>query len=367
MDRRDAYWRLALIPGIGPVRVRRLLNSFGSIEKVLLARSAEIASVEGFSSESARKFVEHRESVDLDGERKKAEDHGVRVIDCEDPQYPQLLKEIYDPPVVLYLKGKVPERFQAGLAIVGTRNPSVYGRENAKKFSFQLAYAGVPVISGLARGIDTFAHQGALAAQGKTYAVMGCGLLTCYPSENQSLFDKIAEESCLISEFPMETKPDRQTFPMRNRIVSGMSHGVLVVEAGVQSGSLITARMALDQGRQVYAIPGRIDHAEAKGCHQLLRQGAKLVEGVEDILQEMDLLIPEAPKPMTREILEILPDSGTPEENLIMEVLRGEELHLDVLIQKTGLPSAKVSSTLLRLEIKKHVQQLPGQYFIRIV
>ncbi len=352
-----------MIPGIGPVRVRRLLTAMGSVERVLAARESELASVEGISNELARKIITGRESVDLDREKKLVEDHGVTVFDCEDESYPQSLKEIYDPPLVLYVKGKIPNRFSMGIGVIGTREPTAYGRENAKKFSFQLAYAGVPIVSGLARGVDTYAHQGALAAKGVTWAVVGCGLLTCYPAENQSLMDKIAEEHCVISEFPMETKPDRQTFPMRNRIVSGLSHGVLVIEAGVHSGALITARMALDQGRQVYAIPGRIDQPEAKGCHALLKQGAKLVEGVEDILQDLNLLMPAVPTQK-----ELFPVGNlSEEERLIMETLGSEETHLDRVIQKTALPSGKVSSTLLRLEMKKQVQQLPGQYFIRIV
>ncbi|MES2308754.1 MAG: DNA-processing protein DprA [Verrucomicrobiota bacterium] len=352
-----------MIPGIGPVRVRRLLESMGSVERILLARESELASVEGISNELARKIIKARDEVDLVREKKLALDHGVEVIDVEDELYPQSLKEIYDPPLVLYIKGKIPKRFSMGIGVIGTREPTSYGRENAKKFSFQLAYAGVSVISGLARGVDTYAHQGALAAKGATWAVVGCGLMTCYPSENQSLMDKIAEENCVISEFPMETKPDRQTFPMRNRIVSGLSHGVLVIEAGAQSGALITARMALDQGRNVYAIPGRIDQAEAKGCHILLKQGAKLVESVEDILQDLNLLIP--PKWIQRELPEV--EKLTGDEAVIYEALGKEETHVDRVIQKTGLPSSKVSSTLLRLEMKKRVQQLPGQYFIRIL
>jgi DNA processing protein len=363
MQRRDSYWHLAMIPGIGPVRVRRLLESMGSVEQILLARESELASVEGISNELARKIVKARDEVDLDREKRLAQDHGVEVLDCEDDRYPQSLKEIYDPPLVLYMKGKIPKRFSMGIGVIGTREPSVYGRENAKKFSFQLAYAGVAVVSGLARGVDTFAHQGALAAKGSTWAVVGCGLTTCYPSENQSLMDKITEDNCVISEFPMETKPDRQTFPMRNRIVSGLCHGVLVVEAGAQSGALITARMALDQGRNVYAIPGRIDQPEAKGCHLLLKQGAKLVEGVEDIVQDLNLLFSE--KPVQREFPEVEKLNG--DEAELYNALGKEEMHVDRLIQKTGLPSSKVSSTLLRLEMKKRVQQLPGQYFVRIL
>ncbi len=333
MSRRDSYWHLSMIPGIGPVRVRRLLEAMGSVERVLLAREAELASVEGISHDLARKIIQGRDEVDLDREKKLTNEHGVEVFDCEDEFYPQSLKEIYDPPLVLYVKGKLPARFSMGIGVIGTREPTIYGRENAKKFSFQLAYAGVPIISGLARGVDTFAHQGALAAKGATWAVVGCGLMTCYPSENQSLMDKIAEEHCVISEFPMETKPDRQTFPMRNRIVSGLSHGVLVIEAGIHSGALITARMALDQGRQVYAVPGRIDHPEAKGCHALLKQGAKLVEGVEDILQDLNLLMPPVQKQIEGPVIEALSE----EERSIFAVLGSEEVHLDRVIQ-TAVP-----------------------------
>jgi len=256
----------------------------------------------------------------------------------------------------------VPETWPRGVAVVGSRETSHYGLETAKKLGYQLAYAGVPVISGLARGIDTAAHLGALAAKGTTWAVLGCGLDKMYPPENDALASKIIESGgCLISELPLGTAPDKRTFPMRNRIVSGLSFGVLVIEAGRQSGALITARQALDQGRQVFAVPGRIDNPLAQGCHQLLKDGAKLVEGVEDILAELEFLIPResvvTPRP--------LPANLTGDEEKVYAAIELDETPIDSITQATGLPSGTVSSTLLRLEMRKLVKQLPGKVFVR--
>lgn len=339
--------------------MRRLLERFGSVEGVLLAKESELREVEGIGNEVARQVASAMETISVEEEVERAASAGVTILHQEDPAYPESLREIYDPPLVLYVKGKIPEKWHRGVAVVGTRKPTHYGEEQAKRFGYQIAYARVPVISGLARGVDTGAHLGALAAKGTTWAVLGCGLGHCYPPENESLATKIVEEGgCLMSEFPMQTKPDRQTFPMRNRIVSGLSFGVLVVEAGKESGAMITARQALDQGRQVFAVPGRIDNPEAKGCLQLLKEGARLVEGVEDILSELQYLLP--PEPMAKN-----PVSLEGVEAKVFEVLGVEEWHLDQIIQKTGLPSGQVSSTLLRLEMKKLVRQLPGKYFVR--
>src|SRR5208283_1426398 len=239
-----------------------------------------------------------------------------------------------------------------GVAVVGSRETSHYGLENAKKLGYQIAYAGVPVISGLARGIDTAAHLGALAAKGMTWAVLGCGLDKMYPPENDALAAKIIESGgCLISELPLGTAPDKRTFPMRNRIVSGLSFGVLVIEAGRHSGALITARQALDQGRQVFAVPGRIDNPQAQGCHQLLKDGAKLVEGVEDILAELEFLIPRAsvvtPRP--------LPANLTGDEEQVYAAIELDETPIDTITQATGLAAGAVLSTLLGLEMRKLV------------
>jgi DNA processing protein len=267
----EAYVTLNLLPKVGPVRVRRLRDTFGSVEGILKARESELLRVEGIGKEVAGNIVRATELVDAAGEIARAKELGLEVLGMEDAQYPDSLREIYDPPLVLYVKGKVPERWARGVAVIGSRLTSHYGNETAKKLSYQLAYAGVTVISGLARGIDTMAHQGALAAKGKTWAVLGCSLDEMYPPENQSLADKIVETGCLLSEFPLGTKPDRQTFPMRNRIVSGLSFGVLVIEAGKESGALITCRQALEQGRQIFAVPGRIDSPHSKGCHELIK------------------------------------------------------------------------------------------------
>jgi DNA processing protein len=362
MTESDAYFIVNLVSGIGPVRAKRLKERFGTLDRALVAREADLRSVQGIGTELARALANWEETTGFEAERKKAEELGLQIVTQVDAGYPPSLLEIYDPPLCLYIKGKIPETWPRGIGVVGSRETSHYGLETAKKLSYQLAYAGVPVISGLARGIDTAAHLGALAAKGTTWAVLGCGLEKMYPPENDALAAKIVESGgCLISELPLGTAPDKSTFPMRNRIVSGLGFGVLVVEAGRQSGALITARQALDQGRQVFAVPGRIDNPLAQGTHRLIKDGAKLVESVEDILGELEFLIPReqvsTPRP--------LPENLTPEEEKVYAAIELDETPIDLITQKTGLPSGGVSSTLLRLEMRKLVRQLPGKIFVR--
>ena len=363
MTESEAYFILNLLSGIGPVRAKRLREHFGSLSLALTARGADLRSVEGIGPEMVQALVSWKETTDADKERKWAEDLGLTIVTMADKAYPASLGEIYDPPMVLYIKGKVPETWPRGIAVVGSRETSHYGLETAKKLGYQLAYAGVPVISGLARGIDTAAHLGALAAKGTTWAVLGCGLDKMYPPENDALAAKIVESGgCLISELALGTSPDKRTFPMRNRIVSGLSFGTLVIEAGRQSGALITARQALDQGRQVFAVPGRIDNPLAQGCHQLIKDGAKLVEGVEDILGELEFLnLRESPALAPRP----LPANLSGDEEKVYAAIELDETPIDAITQATGLPSGTVSSTLLRLEMKKLVRQLPGKVFVR--
>jgi len=363
MTESEAFFIVNLVSGIGPQRAKRLQERFGSLDRALVAQADELRSVKGIGEELAPKLAAWESTVNVDAERKRAENLGLRVVTQADPEYPRALLEIYDPPLCLYIKGTIPKTWHRGIGVVGSRETSHYGLEMAKKLGYQLAYAGVPVISGLARGIDTAAHMGALAAKGVTWAVLGCGLDKMYPPENDGLAAKIVESGgCLISELPLGTSPDKTTFPMRNRIVSGLSFGVLVIEAGRQSGALITARQALDQGRQVFAIPGRIDNPLAQGCHRLIKEGAKLVEGVEDVLGELEFLFPptavSAPRP--------LPGNLSPEEEKVYGALDLDETSIDAITQKTGLPSGSVSSTLLRLEMRKLVKQLPGKLFVRI-
>jgi len=362
MTESEAYFIVNLISGIGPVRAKRLKERFGSLDRALVSRAADLRSVEGIGADLASRLAAWEESSRVEDERAQVEKLGLTVLTPADEAYPESLREIYDPPLVLYVKGKIPSTWPRGVAVVGSRETSHYGLETAKKLGYQLAYAGVPVISGLARGIDTAAHLGALAAKGTTWAVLGCGLDLMYPPENDALAAKIVEAGgCVISELALGTSPDKRTFPMRNRIVSGMSFGVLVIEAGRQSGALITARQGLDQGRQVFAIPGRIDNPLAQGCHQLIKEGAKLVEGVEDILSELEFLLPRASVATARP----LPADLSVEEEKVYAAIELDETPIDAITQATGMPSGMVSSTLLRLEMKRLVRQLPGKVFVR--
>ncbi|MDD5261603.1 MAG: DNA-processing protein DprA [Methylacidiphilales bacterium] len=363
MTRTEYYLILNSLRLIGPVRVRRLLDAFGSVENVFSQSTRALASVDGIGKAAAESIKNWENVFNPEEELNRAGELGVQVIDREDPAYPAQLLEIYDPPLVLYYKGDLEAAKRRGVAVVGARHTSHYGLETAKKLAYQIAYAGLTINSGLARGIDTAAHQAALAAKGRTIAVLGCSLDLMYPPENRALAEAIVEKGgLLLSEFPFGTPPDKQTFPMRNRVVSGLSGGVLVVEAGESSGALITARMALDQGRLVFAVPGRIDNPQAKGCHRLIKDGAKLVEGVEDVLAEFEFLFP---KNALAEPRKAAPADLSSEEKQLFELLTTEEVHLDELIRKCGLPSSTVSSTLLRLEMRKLVRQLPGKYFIK--
>jgi DNA processing protein len=352
-----------MIPQMGPVRLRRLLDAFGSAEKILLARADQLAAIDGVPRALADNISRWQEFADPAAELKKADDLGAHVITAEDEEYPSALREIHDPPIVLYVRGHLTERDRNAVAVVGSRKATHYATESAKKLSFQMAYAGLTVASGLARGIDTAAHQGALAAKGRTIAVIGSGLGELYPPENAELADRIAASGAVISEFPIDTKPDRQTFPIRNRIVTGLSFGVLVVEAGANSGALISANMAAEQGRTLYAVPGRIDAPAALGSNRLIQQGAKLVITVDDILDDLPLVFREKPDlPAAAPAVDL-----TPEQQKILDAIGSEEMPLDSVIATSGLTAAVVSSTLLALEIRRLVKQLPGKRFVKLV
>ena len=363
MNHLEACVALNMIPQMGPVRLRRLLDAFGSAEKILLARADQLAAIDGIPRALAENISRWQEFADPTAELKKAADLGARVITAEDAEYPSALREIHDPPIVLYVRGHLTERDRNAVAVVGSRKCSHYATESAKKLSFQMAYAGLTVASGLARGIDTAAHQGALAAKGRTIAVIGSGLGELYPPENAELADRIAASGAVISEFPIDTKPDRQTFPIRNRIVTGLSFGVLVVEAGANSGALISANMAAEQGRTLYAVPGRIDAPAALGSNRLIQQGAKLVITVDDILDDLPLVFREKPDlPAAAPAVDL-----TPEQQKILDAIGSEEMPLDSVIATSGLTAAVVSSTLLALEIRRLVKQLPGKRFVKLV
>src|SRR3981081_1651542 len=365
MNATEACIALNMLPTVGPVRLRKLLEVFETPERVLAAKRNELRKVEGIGNEVADQISNWESIVDLATELDRIREFGATVITQESDSYPKPLREIHAPPIVLYVWGELKDRDQHAIGIIGARRTTHYGTESAKKLAYQIAYAGLTVISGLARGIDTAAHQGALAAKGRTIAVIGAGLSKLYPPENRVLAEKIRNgNGAIVSEFSMEIEPDRQTFPMRNRIISGWSHGILVIEAGLNSGALITAAQGLDQGRSVYAVPGHINAPSAMGSNRLIQQGAKLVMSASDILDDLQVLLPET-KPSPDAAVRPLPPLSE-EERRVYDAIDSSETPIDQIAAKCDLPSATVSSTLLRLELKHLVKQLPGKYFVKL-
>ena len=365
MNYTEACVALNMLPTMGPVRLRKLLEVFGAPEKVLNATRDQLRNIEGIGPEVAQQICNWESLVDLNGELRRIREFGAEVITVQSAQYPRLLREIHAPPIVLYVWGELSDRDHHAIGIIGSRRVTHYGSEAAKKLAYQLAYAGLTVVSGLARGIDTAAHQGALAAKGRTVAVIGSGLAKLYPPENAGLAEKIRNgNGALVSEFSMDIEPDRQTFPMRNRIISGWSQGILVVEAGLNSGALITASQAIEQGRSVYAVPGHINAPSAMGSNRLIQQGAKLVMDASDILDDLEILLPETqviPAAAARPLPEL-----SESERSVYQAIDSTETRIDAIAAKCNLPTATVSSTLLRLELKRLVKQLPGNYFVKL-
>jgi DNA processing protein len=366
MDEREALVALNLIEHVGPVRVRQLLEHFGEAPAILKASRQQLAQVRGIGEETAEAIASWEKTIDLAGELKRIQDFGCHILIQSDEEYPELLKQIYDPPIVLYVKGRLGTKDKNAVAMVGSRMTTPYGQEVARKLGYQLAYVGVTVVSGGARGIDTAAHQGALSAKGRTVAVLGTGINLVFPPENAELFERIAASGAVITQFPFNRNADKQSFPIRNRIVAGMTLGTVVVEANLTSGALITANMAVEYGRQVFAVPGRIDSPRSKGCHELIKKGAKLCEGAEDILSEFEYLFPPSNRPPGASETGVLPALSLSEnEQKAYDALSKEEMSIDEVIRKSGLPASAVSVALLGLEMKRLVRQLPGKMFLR--
>jgi DNA processing protein len=366
MTELESLIALNMIEGLGPVTIRRLVEHFGSAEKALQATEAELRRVEGIGPEMAARVINGRKAVDVSAEIEKIGKERLTIIPFTEPAYPEPLKQIYDPPPLLYVKGELKPEDRHAIAVVGARRCSSYGVSCAERLAAQLVGVGLIVVSGLARGIDTAAHRGALKAKGRTIAVLGSGLNRIYPPENRELAGEIASAGAVISEFPMDTGPQRTNFPLRNRLVSGLSLGVVVVEAARKSGALITAAQALEQGRTVFAVPGRIDSFTSRGTHALIKDGAKLVESIEDICQEFPYLFPAQEAPASEEGGAELPRPKlTPEEEAVFGTLSSEERSIDEIIEACALSPASVSASLLSLEIKHLVIQLPGKMFRR--
>ena len=366
MDFREALVALNLIDGVGPIRVRQLLEQFGDPPAILRASREQLLRVQGIGADTAEAIASWEKTVDLAAELKRIADFGCRIVTQADAEYPELLRQIYDPPIVLYVKGQLQPRDKNAVAMVGSRMTTHYGIEIARKLAYQLAYLGVTVVSGGARGIDSAAHQGALSGKGRTIAVLGTGINLVFPSENAELYERIVANGALITQFPFNRPGDKQTFPIRNRIVAGMTLGTVVVEANLTSGALITANFANEYGRQVFAVPGRIDSPRSKGCHDLIKKGAKLCEGAEDILSEFEYLFPASNKPPSVADTGVLPAIElSANEQKVYDTLDHEEIGIDDVIRKSGLPTSAVSVALLSLEMKRLIRQLPGKRFVK--
>jgi DNA processing protein len=350
-----------MMADIGPVGVRSLAAVLGSPQAIFSAGRADLLRAEGIGPAQADKIIAQRDSLQPGAEIERAAKLGAQIITPVDDAYPKPLRQIHDPPLGLYVFGTLEPGDKRAIGVVGSRHTTTYGRETAEKLSYQLAQSGFVVVSGLARGIDTAAHRGALKGGGRTIAVLGGALDCLYPPENAELAREIARHGAVLSEFPLGRKPDKTTFPMRNRIVSGLSMGILVVEAGLGSGALITVDQALDQGRTVFAVPGRIDSPSSKGTHQLIKNGARLVESVDDILDDFEFLIPPGKRDRTAEAAAETRPPLLPEEDRIVRALEDGEQDLDALTRATGLGAARVSALIIGLEMKRMVRMQPGR------
>lgn len=364
----ESLLALNMLPKLGPVRIRRLLDRFGDAEGIFGARENLLVTVNGIGPEVAGIIRHWEEHVDLAGELAAIKDRGLKILSPTDEHWPQTLVHLPDAPLLLYVWGDIDERDAHAIAMVGSRKATHYGRSCTQKFSFQLAHAGFTIISGLARGIDTAAHEGAIAAEGRTIAVLGSGMGHLYPPDNMGLAERIAEgHGAVISEFPINTKPDTQTFPQRNRIVAGWCEALLVVECPARSGALITANLAGEYGKHVFAIPGGIDRSSSEGCNELIRTGGILVTNGGQILDELSQL------PLESRTAAPLHDPAanrdlphlTDEESAVFEQLSSDQRTIDQIIEGSGLPASTVAATLLRLEMKSLAKQLPGSYFVK--
>lgn len=358
MTETQAFLVLNALPNIGPITLNRLLAALGGDPRAVLSASArQLAAAQGVGPVIAATVTAWPEHFDLAREEERMAKAATTFITTRDAAYPRLLKEIHDPPIGLYRKGSY-DFTHPCIAIVGSRRTTLYGQGVAKKLGAELGRLGFCIVSGLARGIDTAAHEGALSVGGKTAAVLGCGIDIVYPPENLALYRQIEEQGAILSEFPFGRRADRQSFPMRNRVVAGMCEAIVVVETDVSGGSMITARFAGEQGRLIFAVPGRIDQNTSAGCHQLIRDGATLLTSVDDILSELNYLGGLRPQPIPAkgdpEGTAATPAGLTETEAKVLAVFAGGALLTpDAVAAQAGLPAAEVSATLLMLELKR--------------
>ncbi len=368
-DQLSDLYLLLSIEKVGSTRIRSLLQKFKNFNNIFVSSLNEIANIEGIGLELAKRIKLAKQNQDvikksLESQLKKLKKLNAEIITYWDKEYPSLLKKIYDPPLILYIKGKFSEKDDYSIAAVGTRNPTNYGKIQTERFISELSKQGITIVSGLARGIDSIAHQTALKNGGRTIAIIGSGLDVIYPPENKNLFNKISENGVIISEFQLGTKPDAPNFPRRNRIISGISLGVIVFETAINGGAMQTARFALDQNREIFAIPGNLGVRQSEGTNLLIQRGeAKLVVNSEDILNELQIKLKpiigkNIPKPQN--------DLNVFEEKILNLLIENGQLHIDKISELTNFSTSDCLVSLLTLEFKGMVKQLPGKIFSSI-
>ncbi|MBI5815528.1 MAG: DNA-protecting protein DprA [Nitrospinae bacterium] len=363
----ERLYRIALnaVPFIGPMIYHRLVAAFGSAGDVFRAQPDSLKGVEGVYENLARKIVQANPLKTAAREVELAQKTGVTIVLLGEECYPVPLRNAYSPPPVLYIKGKWEEADTVSIAVVGTRRPTAYGKLMAERLVEGLTKAGLTVVSGLARGVDAIAHRAAIAAGGRTVAALGCGVNIIYPPEHRELQESICGHGAVVSQFPFAAAPDKMNFPMRNRIISGLSLGTLVIEAAEKSGALITAYAAIDDNRDVFALPGPVNSQNSAGTNKLIKRGhAKLVQGVEDILDELPDYVRSAMASRQASLPLETEEKIEGEELMVIEAMGPEALHIDIISQMCGLPSNMVSAILLTLELKGKVKQMPGKLFI---
>ena len=372
----EKWLKLIRADSVGPTTFAKLIKHFGSAERALGASAGELAGINGVGLKTAEQIARTRNKFDTTAELELAEKLGVCIIHIADKRYPPVLKRIYDPPPVLYIKGSLTSADNLCISIVGSRRCSLYGQEQASRLAHFLSSAGFTICSGMARGIDTAAHQGALSAGGRTIAVQGCGLANVFPPENKKLFELIAGSGACMSELPLRYEAMSENFPPRNRIIAGLSLGTIVVEAGWRSGALITARAALENDREVMAVPGKVDSPLSKGAHQLIKQGAKLVESVEDVMEALGFIgrqlrdharaaAARASDKIETPLFDVRQLKLSEDEKKIYDCLTKEPSHVERIIAETNLPPGCINAGLISLRLKGLIKQLPGNLFLR--
>ena len=372
----EKWLKLIRTDRVGPSTFAKFIKHFGSVDRALGASVSELAKIDGVGLKIAERIATTRAKFDVTSELELAQKLGVWIISLDDKRYPPILKQIYDPPPVLYIRGNLTRQDNLCISIVGSRYCSLYGQEQSSRLAHFLSSAGFTICSGMARGIDTAAHQGALSAGGRTIAVQGCGLANIFPPENKKLFELIAESGACISELPLRYEPLSENFPPRNRIIAGLSLGTIVVEAGLNSGALITARAALEYNREVMAVPGKIDSPLSKGAHQLIKQGAKLIESVEDVTEALGYIgeqlqdhvsaaAAKASETMERSLFDARNLKLSGDEKTTYDYLNKEPLHIEQIIADTELKAGSVNAALISLRLKGLIKQLPGSLFVK--